>query len=441
MNIIFILLCCFIGFNIIKKTGIRRAQWLLIGLLFTLVDITIIASPPITSHKLYLICFYISLIKHNEFVKEIKTYPFKKITLILLFLSFIIAFLDDRLNFTSQIQRGFTNILELSSLFIGYSCIKDAKEFNDIYKLIYKSLIIVCLYGLATWIIKSNPYYDIVTSIFRNDGHGIWSGVQDRGYRVGSTFGNPIVYGFIMGIYFTMFFYFKDNKISHIPVLFLGLILSNIIFSNSRSNLVTLALTIAIYLILKYRFSSKLFLYLSSSILLIIVSYIFLEPVQKIFDSVFDIYLTGGINTNGSTIELKEQQQEFAYLFFLQAPWFGNGFDYFGEVIQQGKISFYNGELAGMEGYGYKLLVEQGAFMIIANLIYMIQIISFCIKKLNSTITMITLANFISFIFFIMLAGTYGGIMYLSLIPIGINIKLMQIRSNKYSHHKQLKSH
>mgnify|MGYP000211105584 CR=1 FL=1 len=437
MRIPLILICCIIAFFIIKEKQKKRAEWLLIGLLFTLLDITILPSPPISSHKLYLIAFYISLFKHNEFKTEFRNYPFKTITIILCILSFCISFADTRLNFTSQIQRGFTNILELSSLFIGYSCIKEIKDFTSIYKKLYNYLVIICIFGIFTWIIKGNPYYDFITSIFSSEGIGIWSEVQDRGYRVCSTFSNPIVYGFILSLYTLIFWELKEIKLQKISLIIGLLFILNILFSNSRTNLVSFVIAICIYFILKFGLSKKLFIYGITIISLIALSYNFIEPIKNIFDSVIDIFLTGGKNTSGSTVELKEQQQKFAYLFFLQSPWWGNGYNYFNEVIQMGKINFYNGELAGLEGYGYRLLVEQGIFMIIANIIYILQITKYLLKRINVPLSKVSLAIFIAFVFFIMVAGTYGGVMYYTFIILGMNIKFIKLFKYKYISHEK----
>ncbi len=444
MRGIIIILCVIIAFFIIKENSIQRTKWLFIGLFFTLLDITILESPPISSHKLYLIAFYISLIRHKELQAEFSNYPFKNITIILCLLSFAVAFADNRLSLASQLQRGFSNILELSSLFIGYSSIKKVTNFKPIYQTISKYLVIITILGLFTWIIKSNPYYDFITSIFNNNNTvGIWSEVQERGYRVCSTFSNPIVYGFILSIYLLMYWELKEVKVLNINLIIFLLILSNIIFSNSRTNLVSLGIAICIYFILRYKLSFKLILHGGTIIILLILSYYFIEPIRKIFDSVIDIYLTGGANTSGSSIELKEQQQQFAYLFFLQSPWWGNGYNYFEEIIQLGKVNFYNGELAGLEGYGYKLLVEQGIFMIIANIIYMVQIFIFFFKRQYISLSKVSIAIFASFIFFILLAGTYGGVTYYSLILIGINVKFIQLYSKsqqiKLIHNRQIK--
>lgn len=425
MKLILILICIIIAFFIAKEKGEKRVKWLIIGLLFTLLDVNILSSPPISSHKLYLIAFYFSLYRHNEFFQQFRNYPFKRITLLLAVLSFGVAFVDSRLSLPSQVQRAFSNILELSSLFIGYCCVNSLAEYTSIYKKLYRYVILIGLFGILTWLIQRNPYYDFVTSLFNSNGIGIWSEVQERGYRVCSTFSNPIVYGFVMNALLLMLWEFNRTKKINVSFSVLLLLVVNILFANSRTCLVTSAISICLYFIFIYGVSRKLFAYALSIGCLLIVSYNFIPPITNILDSVLDIFLTGGANTKGTTLDLKEQQQAMAYVFFLQAPYFGNGYDYFAEVILAGKLFFYDGELAGLEGYGYKLLVEQGTFMIIANVIYMLCIFRFFIKRFSNRLSRLSFSLFLSFVVFVLTTGTYGGVIYYTFILLGMNVKMI----------------
>ena len=66
------------------------------------------------------------------------------------------------------------------------------------------------------------------------------------------------------------------------------------------------------------------------------VAYFNIEPFKNMIDLMSDLVLTGGANAGGSTTELKELQWVASMYYYVQAPWFGNGLAYFGEVIMEG---------------------------------------------------------------------------------------------------------
>lgn len=440
MKYIFILICLFIGLLILRSKGINRLTWLIIGILFTYNDIVIINTPYITSHQLYLISFVGSLILHKEMKEEFKSFPFKKITFIILIILCCIGFLDLRINLASKIARIFYYFLSYFTLFIGFSAIKNLNEWNIIQKKSRIYFLFIGIFGLLTWILQQNPYYDIVTSTFRIDNEvGIWSEVQDRGYRVVSTIGNPIVYGFLMGTMLLHFLKVFQNKKNTFYILCGIVLLSNLILANSRTGIVALGLCILLFLLLIYKLSIRFLMYIIGGVICIIGIYICIPTIQPILDSVIDIALTGGEKTVGSNMDTKVQQQETALLFFYNAPFFGNGFSYFNEVIKTGHIYSYNNELAGMEGFGYMLLVEQGIFMIIANIAFFTQLLLFFWKKRKRySIANLFISTLISFLFFILLAGTYGNVMTYYFLYFGLCIKYLLLKEKQYTTYNHL---
>ena len=132
--------------------------------------------------------------------------------------------------------------------------------------------------------------------------------------------------------------------------------------------------------------------------------------IRPMMDSAIDLVTTGGVNTQGSTTDLKVQQWEVSLLSFYDAPFFGHGLSYFNEVMGNKDSFVYNPLIAGMEGYQYKLLIEQGGFMIIAVIIFYIQLLAIFFKKriYSQTISYTGIACTISFLFFICATGVYG---------------------------------
>lgn len=256
---------------------------------------------------------------------------------------------------------------------------------------------------------------------------GIWSEVQTRGYRVFSTLSNPIVYGYVMFLAATYLYLQRKciNKLTYYALLLM--IVLNAFLANSRTGLAAGALLIAVYALMEYRFSYRIIGFLASIVILFAVLYQYVPFVQNAADSVLDLLSTGGEETEGSTVELKEDQLETSLFFFYLHPWFGNGFNYFGEVISQ---RFDTGQigLAGMEGYGYKLLIEEGIFMIIAVAMLFVCLIIFFIKRLIvRQYAAMGVAWIASFLFFILGTGTYGGIFTIGMLFIGMLLRYVQM--------------
>lgn len=66
--------------------------------------------------------------------------------------------------------------------------------------------------------------------------------------------------------------------------------------------------------------------------------YIFLRDipiVQSYVEGVLDILLTGGENTGGSSVELRNYQMATALMYFAEAPWVGHGIYYTMNLINE----------------------------------------------------------------------------------------------------------
>lgn len=144
---------------------------------------------------------------------------------------------------------------------------------------------------------------------------------------------------------------------------------------------------------------------------------------------VIDIFITGGNNTQGSNMELKNDQLATSLLYFYDSPFWGHGINYFRENIQE-RYGMLSG-LAGLEGYGYRILVELGVFMLIAFIIYIISFIRVTVSyyKQNKMVASILISQFIAFIFFIIATGDYGGVFEYAFIIIGLNLKWLISKS------------
>ncbi len=424
MKIIIIIITLIISLVILRKKGVSRLLWLMGGVLY-IHDFQI--HPPFGIHIILIFSFIVSVLREKIFKIEVQKYPFKWVTLILLIIHIMIGLVDDRISLLSGMSRS---IMRFSTtylcFFLGYLSIKKDGDFIYFVNKLVVLLIPIIIWGFITGILQSNPYYDAITSSFGNN-VGIWSEVQDRGYRVCSFFSNPIVYGAVMGMFCMFMFIFLQPQYQSTKYLLCACLLINVLMANSRTGLVSTGLLVLLYIILVY--GRNVFALLRITIvmtLLLVLAYNMSGSLQSIFDSIIDLYKTGGEHTQGSDVDLKITQMTISLLYFYEKPWFGHGFGFFDE-----ELIGHDKKLAGLEGYIYNLLIEQGVFMIIAVCLFAVWFIYYCLKNKSSFMYRnFTVATFVSFVFFICATGTYGNVFEYFALLLGVNIKMIQLHSS-----------
>lgn len=433
MKIVFIIFLLFIALLILKNKGVKRFIYFLSGICFISMNVVLIPNTPLTAHNVFIVVYVLSLVYHNELKRELKLFPFLKIFIVLLIINLCIGFFDSRLDIVSKIIRSIVNFLNtVFCLFVGYTSIKSLKDWNEILaKTIWIFSIMAC-YGLITWILQFNPLYDIVNTSFGTV--DMWADIQERGYRILSTMNNPIAYGAVMGM---AVLYLGTNmsllRYKYIYVVLI-LILLNVLFTYSRSSIFGLILGFLVFLITKYGISVKLLKVLIPCTLGIILMYFIVPSVHHVGNLLIDAALTGGQNTSGSNLELKNIQLATSLLYFIQSPFFGNGFRFFQEELASGNLVSYDGSLAGLEGYLFVILVENGIFMLIAMVVFFFQLLHFAFKRRGyGNVACLSMSLIVFFVFFIYITGTYGNVFLYFMIFIGLTIKYLQLYDVFYS--------
>lgn len=425
MNILFLCLVLVFSIAIIVTKGSRRLLLLLCGLYFIYDCVRVSRSPYISAYTALIISFLVSLWKNGELEANWKAYPLRWVTIAVSITVLFVGILDNRLNLVSSLSRPIKDVCEsYLCLFVGYASISSMSDWEKSQKYLWEIFTIIGIWGLITFVLQNNPWYDYVTSLYGDD-VGIWSEVQSRGYRVSSFLSNPIVYGFVVGV---ILINRTTGKIKGVSLVVVLLLVANIVLSNSRTSYTSVAIAFIIMYVLRYRFSIKA----AAGVLLLlglsVVAYFNFEPFENMIDLMSDLLLTGGANAGGSTTDLKELQWAASLYYFLQAPWFGNGLAYFGEVITQ-KGGGMSEDLAGMEGYIYKLLIEYGGVMIVAVLAFWLRTLWVFIKfrKANCPLSFVCISIALSFLFFICATGTYGSVFVYTAIVLGMNLKCLHI--------------
>lgn len=374
-----------------------------------------------------MVAYVISLLRHNELKKELKAFPFLGIFVVLLVVNLCIGFFDNRLDIVSKIIRSIVNFLNtVFCLFVGYTSIKSLKDWNEILSKSIWIFVLMGCYGLFTWVLQSNPIYDSVNASF--NAVEMWADVQERGYRVLSTMNNPIAYGAVMGMATLYLFANQQNIKRRVFWIVFFLLLLNVLFTYSRSAIAGMLIGFVVFAFLKYRISIKLFVLFIVCSFLVLIAYATIPSIQHVVDLMADVVLTGGQNAQGSNIELKDLQLEVSIFYFLQSPFWGNGFRFFQEELVSGNIASYDGSLAGLEGYLFAILVENGIFMLIAMVTFFIQLLYFTLKRARyNEVACFSASLIVFFMFFIYITGTYGNVFLYFMSFIGLSIKYLQL--------------
>lgn len=410
---------------IIWSKGVKRATWLFIGVFFfnDLIEIT-----PFNSYALYTTAFVISLWIHDELKQEWQSFPFKYELLTIFVFHIGIAITDQRINhdILKVCSRIFNNFMtRYMALFVGYATLQSLKNWRKTIIALFCTSAVMGIYGIITWLLQSNPYYNMMHVALKGKS-GIWTDVQNRGYRVLSTLSNPIVYGYVMCIVGHLVLLWKKYINITLWACLMLLILSNILFSNSRTSIVAGLILAIVFLLFKYKLSLRMYKYIVLCIAMLAVSYFTIPVVRNVSDSIMDLFTSGGTNTVGSTVDLKFEQLKAAVYFFLKHPLWGNGFNFFEETIKLKHIA-YEGNLAGLEGFAYKLLVEEGAFMIIAVVVLFVNLLRYFINRSYlGDYAYVGIAWVLSFLAFMLLAGCWGGIFTIGMLFIGLLLKFIQ---------------
>lgn len=408
---------------IISCKGLKRFGWFMAGI-FLIHDG--IGIQPFGCHTLFLTALFISLWYHKELKIAWKNFPFKWIIIVILIIHVLVVQFDERsyppLTYISRVYNNF--VPRFFSLFLGYALIDYKRSWGRYVKPMAIIFLVMTVYGFITFLLQGNPIDDLVLTSFNQD-KGIWSDVQSRGYRVFSTLSNPIVYSYVMFIAFSYIYIEKKWLTKKTYYLLLVLTLLNAFLANSRTGIVAGAILIAVYAVFEYKASLRMLGFGVTLLLVLMVLYNNVTFVKDAMDSVVDIFTTGGENTGGSNVELKQNQLNAALMYFAQHPYFGNGFYYFVDVLAPRDMQ---GDLVGLEGYGYQLLLEEGIFMIIAVITLFASIILYFFKRLKvKQISSMGIAWTVSFVFYLLTAGTNGGIFIKGMLFIGMALRYTQL--------------
>lgn len=398
MNYVIILIILACGYKIYINKGQVRFDWFICSMLIFSSAIIIINKPQMPCHRFFIICYWLSVLVNHEYKN--KRFPLKIPLAIYLIGILIIGINSEYLSVFYKVYKPIVLFLDTYLiLLLAYTGVVN-ESFNS--KRIVNTLLFVTLYGVVTFIIRSNPIQDIVTSAFGIEWReGYFFGERTR---ICSTWNHPIAYGFICGIFFYEYIsYWRQNKIK----LLLVLLVINVFLCGSRTALAAFFIMTAVIILMRYKVSKSLRVGFCFAVVAVLL-YHFVPFVQTKVDSMV-LTAMGEDTVEGSSLDMRENQTEAAMFITMEKPVIGHGIDYIGEEMGYGTDNFSgDSRLLGFESYAYIILIERGFLGLILELYILCSIMVYAIKnrKANKIESSYILAATLGFMFFSLATGT-----------------------------------
>lgn len=397
MNYIIILLVLFCGYKILINRGQVRFDWFVCSMMFFTSSIIVISKPQIPCHRLFLICYWLSVYKNKEY-KGIK-FPLKWPLIIYVLTLLIISFNASHISVFYKIYKPFVFLLD--SYFVLLLTKYGVEKENFMSKNIVYTLLFVTIYGIITLLTRSNPIQSIIASAFGRT-------LLDSYYwgsriRITSTWSHPIAYGLVCAALFFEYLPFWKKKV--IMVL-MALLAINVFICGSRTALAAFLLMGGIIVLSRYSLS-RAFRQVVLLIVILIPVYLAVPFVQDKVDSVINT-AQGNDDVGGSSLEMRDEQTYYAMLIVAEKPLLGHGLDYIMEGLGYGTDN-YKGDwhMLGFESYSYVLLIERGFIGFFLELFLWLAIIAYAFKnrKVDKEDASLIIAYTLGFAFFSMSTG------------------------------------
>ena len=380
-----------------------------------------------------LICFlqnFTKYQKHNYF-----SFPFNG-TLILFIVSILLVGLfDDRHTFSSSFINPFKYFVNTFSTLICAYCIGyDSKKNVEFKKTLVLLLIVEFAFGLFEMVFKFSPI-SIITAMVTGDHSTMILNLESNygRFRIGSIQNMSFNYGYVSAIFgLVLLHYVSLSPKVNAKIVVFALITGagGVIMSGSRSALLACVLSYFFLFVTCFNPGKILKIGLFSiPVILVVLSYTG-DVFNDFFDSFIDGVTTGGKNSVGSSSSMRYDQWMAVLRYFSKAPIFGNGINYFVEVLGWGTDSYINTDLWGLEGLHYSVLLEQGIVGGIAHICLFGSIIIYFLshRKKDSKEAYFGLSLMILFLSWAFLTGALGAwpftMMFVALAIVNIKKKV-----------------
>ena len=188
----------------------------------------------------------------------------------------IFSFLGTFFTCLDILQKSYINCLFLAVISFVVWKISDEKSMNLAYKSVCIVLVFVCLFGIFTYFIRSNPYIEILSKYTAGNvdfvGAAATYASEVRGgleSRISVLTYNPLQYAILIiaFIFIPIYQYLKENNKFYIVVI--GLMFVNLFLTGSRGPFISLILACSFFYI-KYQDQKGRIIFISGFIVLLV---------------------------------------------------------------------------------------------------------------------------------------------------------------------------
>lgn len=379
-----------------ERDRTRLFLWFMSAMILLFPGLKIIQGTPAVNWMFPVVCL-LRIIKDKKLIKSWNNFPLKYIYGTILLFHFIQPLFSRWQGFGSTyfyvIQYVMTTYLYV---FLGYCIAPDYEKLLENKKWIYIWLIVIS--GIA--IICKLLTYNIISSNLSDT--SIWVSERaftDRGFRVTSTQASPNIFGYVNVLLAIFVLNFKEKI--RIKCIMFALILINIVLCGTRAPMVGLAVTLCVYALFVNK--ARLIRVGIVGVVAVIIAGNFVSTdslMMKYVNGVVDIFTTGGENTGGSSMDMREDQLAVATLYAMKNPLWGNGIGYCNVMQNENSLLyiFYDDDLRGAESLLFYMLIDYGFVYIGLISFFYLGFILFCIRNhtRNKDILMLVIPSIIA---------------------------------------------
>ena len=360
MKYLIILMVLFLAYQIVRRKDYERFKYIFLGFIF-IPGVTPIPSSGLDAHRFFIACYLISLASHRE-LRKMKHAPVHWISIALLVACFMTGYMDDRISMFSKFWKPLSRyLLEFGLLYIGYCTFMAMRDTAKLQRFLVKVALVVGGYGLLTLVTRIDVYSMLFSSVI-DDSFCDFSPELSGRMRICSFLMNSHIFGSFccsMGLYLS--YLMEKGKVDRLAKITFALMLIGLLISGSRSALMGFAIGAVLLVVLGS--NSKKLVKRVSLIALTSLFVLQVPVVKEKVDSITSLFDENAEQIGGSTIDGRENQLEVSMMIFSQSPIWGNGFDYWGEVVMGDEYWKEQG-IYGAESYIFILLIERGLVQI-----------------------------------------------------------------------------
>ena len=279
-------------------------------------------------------------------------------------------------------QSLFAEIMEFlrtyAIIFVGFALCPENWNWEKAIHFLERMAVILILIAFSIQILHDNY---ISTSFVKGDVMFGFDPDAERTFRNTGTHYSPNIFGILNVVLFLLINHFEKRSL--VKRILLPLLLLVIIFTATRTPFVILIISLAVYYALFSKTKMMKILLYGIPIFFIVMNNLpETSMIGKAVNSVIDVFLTGGQNTSGSSVELRESQWEVAVAIGSTAPLFGHGVGFTENLINEtGVIKMaYRGGLFGAEGYQFFLAIDYGLIYSLMVVFFFLSMLFFFIK-------------------------------------------------------------